>query len=231
LRICPRLLRTGGFIEIADHGYLRQELGPRRAHCIRGRFRGIIRDHHVRVLRTRKRECLVASRGKIDLLGRRGETLWRMPDRPRIVGAAHLQIAFGLHERRQGERKAGFRLGHICPCHVADMEPIVRRLELPLQYSLVVNVELDRSLIAHDVEVGLCDAKKDLLLCRQSLGTLQDHRVLSLLDEGGNPPAGPERLRQIEVEGPGREILCAGDRGGDRGGDAGPRRGGNLSAG
>ena len=110
---------------------------------------------HGRVLGRGERQRLVARQRQHGTELRLRQVLRRMADEAPEIRAVARERAFGLlaARARRGEPRLGLR--HVGAGQGADAELVLGRLELAPQHLLVVDVEIDRRLVAQHVEIGL----------------------------------------------------------------------------
>ena len=151
-----------------------------------------------------------------------GQVLRRVADEAREIGAVAREIALRLLAAGAGGGEPCLGLRHVGAGQRADAELVLRRFELAPEDLLVVDVEIDRRLIAQDVEIGLDDAEEDrafgrgvaraLGLDRLLGGGGARHRLAALVDRLGDVHVGRLGLeRRVRGRGGrcGRRILDA----------------------
>ena len=120
-----------------------------------------------------------------------------MADDLLISRAAGLEIGLRRGERGQRLRAAGFCLGHVGAGHLADIEPVLGRLELLGQHGDVVLAQTHDRLVAHHVDISGRGIEQDGLLDAAQHFARRLHGRLRLPDGVEILEAFEQRLGQL----------------------------------
>ena len=99
-----------------------------------------------------------------------------------------------------GARQPRLGLGHVGAGHLADLEAVAGRLQLPLQPLLVVEGEIEHDLVAEGRGVGVDGVQQHLLLQREQPGALGADQVLGPAHLRLGAAAGVEVLAQGQAD-------------------------------
>ena len=120
-----------------------------------------------------------------------------------LMGIAKFKVADHL--------RAHYRNQSVASGDLADLEAVARRLELPRQHLLVIDVEAQHRLVAQHVHIGRHRPQQHVLLDAQQPFALGQHRVLRQRGAGDGAAAAIERLGHAELAGTGRQVVAAGE--------------------
>ena len=119
---------------------------------------------------------------------RPGQFARRLASHTPVNGTGRHHAALRRDPLRAGLREPGLSLSHVSARHLADIESVLRRLQLAPHHSLTAKAELYFGQIAEHVHVGGRRVEQDRLLDRLKLCPSRADAVLCRFDLGGNAP-------------------------------------------